>query len=237
MERLSWRRIGVEAVVVVASILMAFGIQAWWDGRSSRDLRVATLERLLADFEGTHSYLGAIIGSNQRTLDSHELLIVALEGDTGPSRVLISDTLLLAALASPTYNPPRASVEMALATGRLTALEDEPLRRLLAEWLQDLDDTAEDELAASEVVEERIVPLLASTPGLADVLRHKESWTFDDVPEEVKSSSREVERSDQLVGLLAVRMAHSRMALRGLSELIRTQERIADRLRSALARR
>ncbi len=216
---------------------MAFGIQAWWDGRSSRDLRVATLERPLADFEGTHSYLGAIIGSNQRALDSHELLIVALGGDTGPSRVLISDTLLLAALGSPTYNPPRASVEMALATGRLTALEDEPLRRLLAEWLQDLDDTAEDELAASEVVEERIVPLLASTPGLADVLRHKESWTFDDVEEEVKSSSREVERSDQLVGLLAVRMAHSRMALRGLSELIRTQERIADRLRSALARR
>ena len=35
-ERTNWKRLAVEAVVIVASILLAFGIEAWWDEQSER---------------------------------------------------------------------------------------------------------------------------------------------------------------------------------------------------------
>lgn len=166
---ISWRRVSVEVVVVVGSILLAFGIQASWESREQRDLRAATLEGLLVDFDGTSSYLAAIVDANQWRVESHQLLISALQDSPNQSPVLVADSILVAVLTYPTYNPPRVSVEMALASGHLTTMEDQPLRRLLAQWLRQLDDTAEDEIRAAELVENEIAPLLASTPGLGEL--------------------------------------------------------------------
>ena len=48
-DRIPWRRIGVEAVVVVASILLALAGDAWWDGVQER----AEERVLLATLHGT----------------------------------------------------------------------------------------------------------------------------------------------------------------------------------------
>ncbi len=44
-----WPRILVEGVVIVGSILLAFGIDAWWDGVQERALELEYAERLRAD--------------------------------------------------------------------------------------------------------------------------------------------------------------------------------------------
>ncbi len=36
--QIPWLRVFVEGVVIVGSILLAFGLQAWWDGRQERAL-------------------------------------------------------------------------------------------------------------------------------------------------------------------------------------------------------
>jgi hypothetical protein len=69
-DRSSWPRIGLEVVVVIGSVLMAFGIQAWWDGRVQEESRVATLEGLLIDFAGNRDYLAGVVEGNRRYLDS-----------------------------------------------------------------------------------------------------------------------------------------------------------------------
>ncbi len=43
--QIPWLRVFVEGVVIVGSILLAFGIQAWWD---EREERVAEAEYLTA---------------------------------------------------------------------------------------------------------------------------------------------------------------------------------------------
>ncbi len=233
----SWVRGGTEAVVVVGSILMAFGIQAWWDGRSDRDLRAATLQGLLADFVSVDTIVSSLVTQNQKIVASHSLLISELRGRSGAPPVMISDTLLIAAFSSPTYNPPRTAVEMALGTGRLAELEDEPLRRLLAQWLQELDDTVEDELAAIKVVENKLVPFLASIHGFVDVLPHTRDWGFGELSDSVARSTRLVEPSDEFIGLLAVRMAHTRQVVRELSRVAETQREIVDLLGAAMTGR
>jgi hypothetical protein len=236
--QIPWLRIIIEGVVIVGSILLAFGIDAWWEGSQERELRIATLEVLLVDFEESHDYLAAIVVANERYLASARLLVASLSGETEDSRVSIPDSLLLTSLTYPTYNPPRASVEMALASGRLTTREDQSLRVLLADWLQDLDDAAEDELRVAELVENKIVPIVAATPGLAEVLADLpgRNMAFR-LPEAARHSSRSIEPSAELAGLIGMRAMHTRVALNELSRLATTQQEIVTSLRSALARR
>ena len=52
-----WPRVLVEGVVIVGSILLAFGIDAWWDARKERDRESQLLVGLLGDFETTRSDL------------------------------------------------------------------------------------------------------------------------------------------------------------------------------------
>ena len=45
-----WPRILAEGGAIVVSILLAFGIQAWWEGREEEQRRQALLRGLAADF-------------------------------------------------------------------------------------------------------------------------------------------------------------------------------------------
>ncbi len=65
-ERTGWRRIVVEAVVIVASILLAFGIDAAWDNRNER-----AEERIL--LEGLRDELSANRQLLNETLDTVRL--------------------------------------------------------------------------------------------------------------------------------------------------------------------
>jgi hypothetical protein len=227
-------RLLAESVVVVASILLAFGIDAWWNELSERELRSATLEGLIADFEGMDRPASGILRRNQKLVASHDLLISLLrEGSATGGVALVPDTLLIAAYNIPTYNPPRTSVEMALASGRLTDLDDEPLRRLLALWLQVLDDTAEDDAWVSDIVQREILPLLASTPGLPEVLPSIDDWRRGSVPDSVAHLARPVAATDELMGLLAVRRELTRQVVRGISQLIDIQQDVTAALEAS----
>lgn len=48
--RLAWTRIALEGVVIVVSILLAFGIDAWWDRRQAAERFQGTLGSLEAAF-------------------------------------------------------------------------------------------------------------------------------------------------------------------------------------------
>ena len=49
--QISWLRVFVEGVVIVGSILLAFGIDAWWEGRQERDEEVQVLLAIQEDIE------------------------------------------------------------------------------------------------------------------------------------------------------------------------------------------
>ncbi len=48
-ERKNWKRVGLEVVVIVSSILLAFGIEAWWSGQQEQEELDALVELLRAD--------------------------------------------------------------------------------------------------------------------------------------------------------------------------------------------
>jgi len=49
-KNIQWPRIFAEGVAIVVSILLAFGIQAWWEGRQDREDETVILSNLLDEF-------------------------------------------------------------------------------------------------------------------------------------------------------------------------------------------
>jgi hypothetical protein len=56
-EKIPWKRLSVEAVAIVGSILLAFAIDAWWDDKSQRAAEFEYLVNLHEDFLGTQEML------------------------------------------------------------------------------------------------------------------------------------------------------------------------------------
>lgn len=66
IEKISWRRILVEASVIVGSILLAFGIDAWWDARMELAEEQRYLEGLDAEFTENIDILESVIARHEQ---------------------------------------------------------------------------------------------------------------------------------------------------------------------------
>ena len=111
-QRIPWLRIFVEGLVIVVSILLAFGIDAWWDERGENRQEQALLQGLVKDFRRADSVLAVSRGLHQSKLDAAERL------------------LLWGELADPTVVPEEVFMEMEpveAALGRITELLESEL--------------------------------------------------------------------------------------------------------------
>ena len=66
-KQIPWLRVFVEGAVIVASILLAFALDAWWDRRGERVWERAQLEALHGEFTENHIDLSS-------ALEVHELV-------------------------------------------------------------------------------------------------------------------------------------------------------------------
>ena len=77
-----WRRIIVESVAIILSILLAFAIDAGWDAFRERNQEKAFLESLLDDFEETRSRIDASTDVHMRFINFARQLLEFHGGDT-----------------------------------------------------------------------------------------------------------------------------------------------------------
>jgi hypothetical protein len=106
-DQISWKRITVEAVAIVASILLAFSIDAWWQERLEINEEVEQLARLHAEFvsnvERIGGYQTRLTGGQEAT---KEIFSRIQESRIGGSANLDVQTLLLYRMIdTPTFEP------------------------------------------------------------------------------------------------------------------------------------
>jgi hypothetical protein len=132
--RIPWSRVAVEGLVIVASILLAFAIDAWWDQIGQREEERVALVGLEADFSGYLDRLEQIRGNNQRRLEAAHRLIDA----TGPGPSPLSDAEFQSDLAIvvmyTTINLQPGTLGSLLETNRLSWISDVQLRSRLTDW-------------------------------------------------------------------------------------------------------
>jgi len=70
-----WRRVVLDGVVIVASILLAFGIEAWWSERQEAARRDELMEDLQAELATNTASLEGALGRQRLRAERLEILL------------------------------------------------------------------------------------------------------------------------------------------------------------------
>ena len=75
-----WKRIAVEAAAIVASILFAFAIDAWWEDRQQQEAEQVVLQTLLDDLRIKQTLLADMNRFNEAIVESTDKLLRVATG-------------------------------------------------------------------------------------------------------------------------------------------------------------
>ena len=162
-QRRAWTRVLIEGVVIIASILLAFGIDAWWEGRDEARREQRHLAALFAEFEQNAALLQeAREYYEARYMDALRLL-EAVDGSVLEADDPKLESALGGLLASRSFHLESGAHDALLNSGELDLIRDERLRNRLAAWPSYVVEWAEEQEAVFTYVGETIAPFLRST--------------------------------------------------------------------------
>jgi hypothetical protein len=167
-----WRRIVVESVAIMLSILLAFAIDASWDAFKERNQEKAFLESLLDDFQETRSRIDESTNVHMRFVDLAGQLLDFHGGDTPDIEPAALETMLGAVFFdwSSLYLP-SGSRDALFSSGDIEIISNEQLRAMLASWPSMVADAAEDDAWIAKDVMNNMAPYLRGMIRIRNVAR------------------------------------------------------------------
>lgn len=164
---ISLARLLAEGFAVVVGILIAFGLDAWWDGRGLERELQEDLSSLATEVSQNLSDIRGTIDVQKRIVDAANQIVEYLEADSSAS-VLVPDTLVWwAAFNAPTLDASLGAIDALVGAGRLAGIEDPALRLGIAKIRGRIADVVEEQVVARQIAVEQVVPLLGE--GGADL--------------------------------------------------------------------
>jgi len=158
----AWKRLAIEAPVIVISILLAFAIDAWWQERSERTAELNLLERLRADYLEIPTDLQLVEGEHREARDACIFLLNMPLGESLPTTPEVDRKVAVVFLASRTFNPGAGAVASFLSGEGARLVRNPLLADKLFAWPGLLEDLQEEEANLQKAVAERWSPYIAS---------------------------------------------------------------------------
>ena len=175
-QQIPWKRLTVEAVAIVGSILLAFAIDAWWADRLERKMETDTLERLHAEFSSNHQRLVAreeqCLGPCLAASSSdriYELIDHALS--EGATVIQIPDRLLLGLIGTPTFEPELPVLDSLRGSGGLAAIEAPQVLAAIAGWDRHIANGTDQEIGTRQFVGTTLIPALQVRGNIGHLFR------------------------------------------------------------------
>ena len=139
LQRIPWKRISVEAVAIVASILLAFAIDAWWAERAEKRDEQASLSLIYRDILEAQEQLRDYISYAESASDSAINAFAALARPGPYDRDYVRTQLFR--VDRSTLRVPRAAYRDLLSTGNLRIIGDRQLRDSIIRFYEDIERT------------------------------------------------------------------------------------------------
>lgn len=130
----------LEGVVVVLSILIAFALDAWWDGRQAASELNRELTNVLSEVRAKRTDAFAQIREFERAVDGATALLEVMDEDPESAFVVVPDTVAYLANRLPTLNPRLSALDALITSGLLASIEDPALRSALGRLKGDVED-------------------------------------------------------------------------------------------------
>jgi len=139
-----WTNRASEAAVIVASILLAFWIDAWWGERQARVAELSALESLREEAEANRADLDSILRFNRRDLDRTDRFLVLEPREMLP---LPSDSVaqwLEALTVTWTYDGDLSATGLFLDSPTQVTVKGREVREVAARWARLVEDAEEE---------------------------------------------------------------------------------------------
>lgn len=222
-----WKRLTIEAVAIVASILLAFAIDAWWDYIGDRREEAELLRNLESELENNLKILTDDIEYVENYTEATRRLLAATESDAAASLYLESiGTELWETMSWRTSNLSTASLDSAINNGWLALVRDDELRSALSGWPSRLGDMSEEEMFEWRHITERYRPFVGGIVKIPSL----EGPDSPPLPE--GASLRRLMQSDEFHSVLSMRLDVSLVSLRDKRETLSELNKLLGLLRT-----
>ncbi len=178
-QNIPWKRTAVEAAAIVASILLAFAIDAWWQNRTDRLVEAQYLQAMRADLLRSLELLDENEATQRRQVGYLESLLLT-DGDTPYSdelRLWLDDGLFNVG----TYQPQISALHELESSAQTQIIQNQDLRRALAsvrQRMNGLENVQGDFQLSQQML---IDPFLVDNFDLSNLLPNRTASTETDL--------------------------------------------------------
>ena len=204
-QKIPWKRISIEAAAIVASILLAFAIDAWWAELQDRRAESEILSRLHDEFTQNRDGIGANGTQSRVQVASVELFSLLEANRNRDEPLVIHNALISESIITPTVDPITPVLDGLILSGRLDVIRDEDVLTAITNWQRRVKNVAEFEVKAGEFARSQIIPTLARKGYMGRAYR-----------EQNPDGETSILVDDELIGIVSLRAFEADRILRSL---------------------
>ena len=173
-----WTTLLIEGIAIVVSILLAFAIDAWWDGRKDRAEEIEILKGLEIEFVDLRERLDLWARTYRDGIDTIDTFLTTdvREMDLPDFEAALAYGYLVNVLDQ------GGPLDALLASGRLEMIQDEGIRTRLAKWPDWLEDIHTNDLSVRDWAWREYLPLLHRHGSPDFICPEPEWWCLEPGP-------------------------------------------------------
>ena len=167
-QEVPWLRLGAESVAIVASILLDFAIDAWWEDNQARAEEQTILLSLKAEFEYNVALIERELGYRHAVVSSILKIF-----DASSERTVLEPETVDQLLGDVTWwgeaEYSTGAIDSLLQGGMLSIIENDELRRSLASLPGEYSASLRSEVQDQETARDIIYPFLSENASLTQI--------------------------------------------------------------------
>ena len=133
-QQVPWGQLAFEGTVIVVSILLAFAIDAWWDGRQEADLQIERLAGVAVELQANSEKILEKIDRLEITTSAASTFLSWMGPEPEVVEFEAYKTQWNRLIAVGSFSLIRSATEDFLASGTMASSQTDEIRRSLAEW-------------------------------------------------------------------------------------------------------
>ena len=170
------RWFAAEITIVVAGVLIALALNAWWQKRQEARAEQRLVMALLGEFSANQPKLTAIRAFHEDLKDTGRTLLAIAAADRADLPADSIDQLLANVTWWASYTTLESSVlDAAIQDGRLGLLQTDSLRRLLTGWRSEVQSAAAQSSQEYSHYADTWLPLLRAEADIAQISNRAET--------------------------------------------------------------
>jgi hypothetical protein len=138
-----WPRILAEGGAIVVSILLAFGIQAWWEGAQERELELEYVESLIEDLRSDTASIASLLSETRKRAEYGQQVLAVYEAEARPDspEEFVRAVEYASFFSDPGYTT--TTRDDLVSTGNLRLIRAKEVRDALSGYYEEVEWTAQ----------------------------------------------------------------------------------------------